>query len=131
MMPITIHWNQPQELNAIFERDTTPRVDLRFFESVDQAGNGVGPIDVTAFAFEVYFKAGFSTDNEDATLTFLDADLEKNPEAGQTNVLRIPITRANTNNDAELPDSGVWIAYRTDVDANRVRIFRGTVTMRP
>src|SRR5687767_5304326 len=134
MTPITIEWDQPQELNAILNRDTTPRVDLQFFESVTtQNGQpvGVGPIAVEDFTFEVYFKEGFSTENGDATLAYADADLVKNPEAGQTNVLRIPISRADSNNAAKLPSSGVWVVYRTDADGRRVRIIRGSVTMRP
>lgn len=124
-MAITIHIDQPAEITLIFERDTTPKLDLDLYADEAQSV----PVDVADFTFEAYFKNGFDTSNGSSAMTFNDGDIVKKPD-GVAHRIRIPISQVQSNDSDQLLDRGVILVYWTDGSGHRERLIRGEFTAR-
>lgn len=124
-MPIRIHIDEPAEFDLIIERDTTPKLDFEIYEDEDATVE----VDVDDVTFEAYIKAKFETDNDEAAITWLDGDVVRKP-GGADNVVRFPITLAQSNNATQLLDQGVLVVYMTDGAGHRERIVKADVEAR-
>ena len=122
-MPTTdLYIDRPSDVRLVMQRNTTPKPTFAFYSDAARTTE----IDVDTLTFEVYF----ADDPDDtASLTFLDAALDKNPEVGDTNVVRIPITQAMSIDETKLADEGFWEMFMTDASSHRRRIVKGSHVM--
>lgn len=122
MTPTNLYIDRPRLVNIIMQRDTTPKLDFALYE--DAAHTDATDLD------GLTFEASFAADHLTApTLSFADADIERNPEDGQTNVVRIPITRALSIDTTKLAANGAWEMFMTDASGHRRRLMKGSYTM--
>jgi hypothetical protein len=117
-----LYIDRPKDVHLKLQRNTTPRVTLKLYE--DEAMET--EIDVETLTFEAHFAKDHDAD---PALSFVDADFEKNPEVGDTNVLVIPIEQTDTEDSDVLFDVGFWEVFMTDGAGHRKRLIRGPYTM--